>query len=284
MMNPAPWQNRRAATPTVLGLAGITLYWTFTYSGPYRYLAELQIKWFGSYIPKLTALMVIVGLLGIGQAIKFVLKGAERLVPGTPVATVPTPGASTAASEPWLRYFRYAVLLLPFGLGGWAYYNGTLAGGLQQLNAVDFQSGRLQARVVYADVRGHLSGMYLAKDKYLYIPMSSEENMTGLVHLLVGVNENEMKKYLHREADGTFRVRGVADKGLEGDLKHAFEKNGIAVADPVWIVHTGREPAGDRQLGLIMMGLGIAFAGFIFGLESYKRRKSAVARPLEVAA
>jgi hypothetical protein len=104
------------------------------------------------------------------------------------------------------------------------------------------------------------------------------------VQLLVGVNENELKKYVHREADGTFRVRGVADKGLEGNLKRAFEKNGIAVADPVWIVHTGREPAGDRQFGLLMMGLGIAFAALVFALESYKRRKSAAAQPLQAIA
>jgi hypothetical protein len=100
---------------------------------------------------------------------------------------------------------------------------------------------------------------------------------------LVGVNENEAKKYLHREADGTFTVRGVTDKGLEGDMKFAFEKNGIAVADPVWVVHAGRDPGGDRKFGLIMMRVGIVFAAFVFGLESYKKRKNATAS-LQVSA
>jgi hypothetical protein len=67
-------------------------------------------------------------------------------------------------------------------------------------------------------------------------------------------------------------------------VKFAFEKNGIAVADLVWVVHAGRDPRGDRKFGLIMMGLGIVFAIFIFGLESYKKRKNAAASPLQLTA
>jgi hypothetical protein len=161
------------------------------------------------------------------------------------------------------------------------YYNGTHAGILQQLNAVDFQSGNLQARVLYTEVRGHLNGPYLSKDRYRYIPMASEENRTGPVQLVVGIDENQMHKYMHKEADGTFSVRGIADKGLEGDVKFAFEKNGIAVADPVWVVHAGRNPQEDKMFGLIAIGIGIAFGGLMFGLESYRKRKGATVRPLQ---
>jgi hypothetical protein len=153
----------------------------------------------------------------------------------------------------------------------------THAGSLQRLSAADFQSGKLQARLVYAEVRGHLGAHRISKDDYLYIPMASEKNAAAPVQLLVGVNEHEIRKYFHREGDGTFIVRGVADKGLEGDVKYAFEKSGVAVANPVWVMHAGRDPSLDRATGLSMMGLGVALAGLVLGWQSYRRRKRAAA-------
>jgi len=271
---------------SALGLAsvGLTLYWTFTYSGPYRYLAELQLKWFGVYYRELTAIVVILGFLGIAMAIKLVFRGAERTVPGAPTRIATAPAVTNTPQETWVWHLRYAFLLVPFGLGGWTYYNGTHAGNLQQLDAVDFESGKLQTQLVYADVRGHISGAYMSRDHYLYIPMASEESKGGPVRLLVGVDENQMRNYLHKEADGTFTVRGVVDKGLEGDLKYAFEKNGITVAETCWVVHTGRDPSSDKTFGMVMIGVGIACAVWILGLESYRKKKRTAARPLPATA
>ncbi len=278
-----------------LGLAsvGITFYWMFTYSGPYRTLAELQLKWMGSYDRNLTCLLVLsgfilgllFGLLGIVVAIKLLFRGAERPVPGMPTAPIATPGIAATAipqpaiqlSERYQRNARYAVMfatpLVLFGMGAYSYYNGTHVGSLQQLSAADFQSGKLQAHIVYADVRGHLSGHYISKNDYLYIPMASEKNAASPVQLLVGVSDNEKRKYLHREADGTFRVRGIADKGLGGDVKYAFEKNGTPMADIVWVVHAGRAPSDDRTMGLSVMGFGVVLAGLLFAWQSYQKRK-----------
>jgi hypothetical protein len=281
-MNPVKNQNNKAGLALAAAMVALTLYWAFTYSGPYRYLAELQLKWFGAYYSEATAIVIILGLLGIALGIKFLFRGAERPVPGTPSSArnAPTAMATATASEPWLRYFRYGALLVPFGFGGWTYYNGTHAGSLQQLTAVDFQNGKLQAHLVYADVRGHLSGTYLSKEHYLYIPMSAEQNAAAPVQLVVGVNEKEMRKYMHREADGTFIVRGVADKGLEGDVKYAFEKNGVTVGESVWVVHAGRDPSGDKTFGLVMMGVGIVVAGLVFGLDGFRKRKRTTTKPL----
>jgi len=290
-------ENRKWLALVALPILGITFYWMFTYSGPYRYLAELELKWIGSYSPELTWLLVFLGLflglLSTAVSIKLLFRGAERAVPGMPTATIATPAAvPSAIPEPaiqvverWKAYIRYAALpalaLVLCGMGAYEYYNGTHAGSLQRLSAADFQSGKLQARLVYADVRGHLSGHRISKDYYLYIPMASEKNATAPVHLVVGVNENEMSKYVRRQADGTFSVRGVADKGLEGDVKYAFEKIGITVGEPVWVVHTGRDPSWDRKGGLFLMGFGAALAGLVFGWQSYRKRKRVTAQPLQ---
>ena len=281
-MNPETPKNSRLAAVAVAAMVGITLYWTFTYSGPYRYLAELQLKWMGYYVPKLTAMVIILGFLAIAGVIKVILRGAEMPVPGAngPVAAVPV--TNKAVPQPWLQYVRYAAPLIVVGIGGWMYFNGTQAGGLQQLTAVDFGSGKPQSRIVYADVRGHLSRTYLSKENYLYIPMYTEANGKAPVRLVVGVNERDANKRLHAEADGSVIVRGIADKGLEGGVKYAFEKNGMTVADTVWVVHAGRAPGDDRMAGTIMMAIGVALAGLFFAVDSYKKRKNAAMRPVQI--
>lgn len=284
-MNPENPKNSKLAPVAVAAIVGITLYWAFTYSGPYRYLAELQVKWLGYYVPKLTALVIILGFLAVAGLIKFVLRGAERRVPGlanAPVATIPANNA--AVPQAWLKYVRYVAPLTIVGFGVWMYFNGTQAGNLQQLTAVDFEAGKLQSRIVYADVRGYLSRTYLTKENYLYIPMYTEANGKLPVRLVVGVNEKDANKRLHAESDGTVTVRGVADKGLEGDVKYAFEKNGMAVADTVWVVHTGRAPGDDRIAGTIMMAIGVLLAGVFFAVDSYKKRKNTAVAPVQILA
>src|SRR5260370_12653321 len=175
-MNPVKNQNNKAGLALAAAMVALTLYWAFTYSGPYRYLAELQLKQFGVYYSEATAIVIILGLLGIALGIKFLFRGAERPVPGTPsnARNVPTAMATATASEPWLRYFRYGALLVPFGFGGWTYYNGTHAGSLQQLTAVDFQSGKRQAHLVYADVGVHLRVRTLVNRRDLDTPISDD--------------------------------------------------------------------------------------------------------------
>jgi len=284
-MNPDTRKTNKFVTASVIVMVGITLYWTFTYSGPYRYLAELQVKWLGYYVPKLTAMVIILGFLAIAGVIKVVLRGAERPVPGPLNAPVPAAPTKNGAPVPqnWLQFVRYAGPVIVVGFGGWMYFNGTQAGSLQQLTAVDFEPGKLQSRIVYADVRGHLSGTYLNKENYLYIPMYTDAKGKSPVRLVVGVNEKEANKRLHAEADGSVTVRGVADKGLEGDVKYAFEKNGMAVADTVWVIHTGRAPSDDRIAGTILAAIGVVLAGVIFAIDSFKKRKNA-AEPVQVPA
>jgi hypothetical protein len=284
-----------------LAILCVSFYWMFTYSGPYRSLAEWQLKWLGSYSPDLTLVLIamglLVGLLAIAKTIKLIFRGAER-----PISEMPTPpisrpavGSSTTPAPTgdvavrWLQSFRLAMIyvapLIVVGLGAFSYYNGTREGNLQQLSAADFETGKVEARALYADVHGHLSQSYISDDdSYAYIPMLSEEKAVGPVRLMVGINSGDMQKYLHREADGAVSVRGVADKGLPSDLRYAFEKNGVAVADPVWVVHAGRNPSSDRKTGVLVMGFGAVLGVFLIGWQSYRKRKRQTAQAVRATA
>lgn len=261
---------------------GLSFYWMFTYSGPYRYLAEQQIKWFGWYVPKLTLLLIVLGLFGIVALGKLILQGAERPAPVLPQpagTAAPNSGPATPGVVP--LQWRLWYLAIPVLMGGYFYFNATQAGELRQLQAEDFGGGRVTSRVVYADVRGQLSSNYMMSDHYLYVPMRQSNEASEPIHLVVGVDKARAKEYLHRQPDGTFVVRGIVQKDLGNDVKVAFEKNGLALAEPCWVVHTGRDPQGDRNIALIIIGISAAAGALGAGWAKYKSGRGPAAQPVQ---
>ena len=49
----------------------------------------------------------------------------------------------------------------------------------------------------------------------------------------------------------------MVDRNLEGDMRVAFEKNKIPLADTVWVLHTGRNPASDQKFGLGLIAFSV---------------------------
>lgn len=288
-MIPANKPFSKAGLLLVVLMVGPALYWGFTYTGPYRYLAELQLKWFGVYYPELTGIVIAFGILCLLAVVKVLFRGAERHVPAlsAPTANPTTPlSAATAspAEQRWARWLPYFVVPILFAVGANAYYKGMNAGSLRQLSAAEFYGQNEQPRVFYADVRGQLSLKYLSKDNYFYLPMTAEDNSGAPLRLVVGGNKRELQKAVHRDADGAVHVWGVVDKGLEGDVKYAFEKNGYHLSDTIWVLHAGRAPSDEKGLGLFMMGFGVAAAGVVFLAQKIKDRKRARSKPSKAAA
>jgi len=284
-MNPAPKQRSKLGLLVVAAMVGITVYWGFTYSGPYRFLAELQLKWFRVYYPEVTGLIIVLGMLCVAGLIKVLFRGAERPVPRAAASTSNNAAVTAGVDQRWLRYLPYFIVVLTFvAIGARDFYKGAHAGSLRQLNAEEFYNGSQQSLAFYADVRGHLSQRYLSRDDYFYVPMTGGEKTAGPIRLVVGGNKNEFKKSLRRETDGTARVWGIVDKGLEADVRYAFEKNGYAVSDAIWVLHAGRAPSDEKGLGLFMTGFGVAAAGILFGVQRFKDRKKAIARPVQATA
>ncbi|MCA9670654.1 MAG: hypothetical protein KC503_33890 [Myxococcales bacterium] len=83
----------------ILGALGLSVYWGFAYAGPYRWLAELQLSWFGSYVVMLTgALTLLLLLLPSLVAIQLL---ALAFPPSA--ARDPGPLADPAAVEDFIR-------------------------------------------------------------------------------------------------------------------------------------------------------------------------------------
>lgn len=301
-MNTNQPKDKLAIGVSIVGL-GLAFYWMFTYSGPYRYLAEWQQKWFGWYVPKLTLLVIVMGFVGIAALGKLLFRGAERPAPTLPQDSWSSGSGTTAAlnlksgaGNAWLTspYARLWFLVIPLGMGGYFYFNAAQAGELQQLQAEDFGGGQVKSRVLYAEVRGHLSRKYIMKDNYMYIPMietlkpissgasDAATTASAPTHVLVGVDKTQTKKYVRMDADGYFVVRGMAEKGPEGDVRAAFEKSGSPLAESCWVVHTGRDPKSDRKLGLILMAVSAVLGAGLGSWLSQRSKKNAAAQPVQV--
>jgi hypothetical protein len=218
--------------------------------------------------------------------IKVLFRGAERSVPGVPVA----PAASnfqgaTALEQRWLRRIPYLVAPIVFLLGANDYYKGLRAGNLQELDAKEFYGASQQPRVLYAQVHGRLGDRFLSQDDYFYVVMTVEGREGEPVQLLVGGSKSEFKKAVHRNADGTAQVSGIVDKGLAGDVKYAFEKEGYKMGDAIWVIHAGRDPAYQKGQGLFVMGFGVACIGIVYLVIKIKdRKRKPDAKPVEVPA
>jgi hypothetical protein len=283
-MDSAKLQISKPVISLMVVLAAITFYWMFTYSGPYRYLAELELKWLGSYSVAGTFLLVAFGwalLFGIVSLLLFGVRKdmAARFRSLTSKQVLMHQDIWAAMPPAWvrLRLARFVALLTCLGMGAWYFYSGATAGALQQLDAADFQSGKLHSRVVYADVRGRLSQKYLANDEdEIYIPMAGSAGPSAPIRVIVSTTRSQMRKQIRGQADGIYTVRGIADKWLPADIKYTFAKNGYTLADSVWVVRAGHSPSSDRQMALIALALGIVLAGIIKHLENRARRRVAL--------
>lgn len=284
-MDPAIPKLSKPVISLMVVLAAITSYWMFTYTGPYRYLAELQIKWLGEYNVAATFMIVAFGW-AVLAAIVFAILRLSRF--GLPKDMTPRwrefkhaarhQDIFAAMPPPWvrLRLGRFVILLTCLGMAAWFFFNGAAAGPLQQLDAADFQSGKVHRQVVFADVRGRINQNYLMNEHdEVYIPMTGSTDPPAQVHVLVATTRSQMRKRIRGEADGTFTVRGIANKWLPADIKYAFTKNGYNLADSVWVVRAGDSPSGDKQIALIMVAVGIVLAGIFKFTENRAKRRAA---------
>src|SRR3954464_13787932 len=87
----APAKNQQLtpiAWAGLIAMMGLTFYFMFTYTGPFEWLAELQLKWFGSYSEKLTFVgTMFVLLIPLAIVWKIILTAVKKLGPGTRAKT-----------------------------------------------------------------------------------------------------------------------------------------------------------------------------------------------------
>jgi hypothetical protein len=249
---------------TIFGM-GLAIYWSFTYSGPFRYLAEWQLKTFGWYSGKLTVMVIALVFFGVGEALRVILRGSERPVLGAAAASV-APNTARKLSSPSSAYRRLALLIIPFAFGAYFYASAASAGDLRELEIADLTSGDLPSHTLFAEVHGYVDRFYVRQNHYMYLPLREAKGATTPIQVVVGMDQSEGMN-LPRQADGSLTMRGMLQTHLDNAVRFTFQKNGVVLADSCRVLYTGRTPASDQKVGMFLIAgtflVGVAWAGMI---------------------
>ncbi|MCI0739892.1 MAG: hypothetical protein L0Y72_12670 [Gemmataceae bacterium] len=284
-----------------LGLLGLGVYWWYSYSGLYRWLAELQISFFGAYFAGytgiLTLLIVCIPLIPVVFFLKKLSEPVET-IQSAEIVEVPIPlPAQQSTMEKWLHNNAMSFALVAMGIVFVAISVYQLAGALTAgertpFNCADLEAGvvppsrwlvldgriDLHARqsIVQTDRYGGKDDRGRPKGKYFF-PMVSEkwqpgQNVTAFVQC-----KNDDVDLLKSPFEGTLHKNG-----LPGPIRTGFEEQGPMPASPHYVLEFRKLPADSAQLSWTMLWLGLGLTGggvLVFFVQRWWRKPRPIAEP-----
>jgi len=234
--------------------AALTVWWMVTYSGPARYLNELQQVRFGEYWPKLTVLLLNLPVL----AFLYVAAARRKSL------------ASRPDSFPELPWYPLLVLCAGLGIGSWLLWKGVAAGALSLVEAASLNASPPSRVAVYAELSGFPSRNAVSLQSgsaipVVYIPVYERPGAEE-ASVVIEVQENEADQRLRAGSDGKTTARGVLESGPSREVRYHFEKAGVRLSENSWVLHTRRDPSKDKS-----WGVGIMLGGLVWSAVAYWR-------------
>src|SRR5687767_13014455 len=155
-MGEEPKQPKQRLDPKefLLGLvcAVPTIYWAATYSGPYRWIAEMQLRWLGMYEGGLTFVLTLFLVLVPLLIVRFLVKKLA-------FSKQSDEGAEPGWWQQVLRYFADLMLVLIglifIGIGAFLYYRVTGETQATAINVEELEAGK-KAGKLWLEVSGRL--------------------------------------------------------------------------------------------------------------------------------
>jgi hypothetical protein len=259
------------------GCAGLAALCWFTYSGPYRWLAERQMQYFDHYYAfytwVFTMLVLMIPVLGG-------LEIARRL--GFVASSTLTPDQTRRAGydhAAQFQRFRAPFVLLVLGgtflfLGGRDWLRAQGGKQLEQLSAAVLEGGKQPASTWLEVAQGKSvwdAAITWTSDKstVTYVPFVSAAYKGGPVGAVLKLNNDELPGA--KKDPPSFK--GVRDElGLPGPVAAAYTDAGLNLAH-VLVLHVGVDPARDAESGRLfaLIGLAVMLLGAGVGVYIWKR-------------
>lgn len=266
--------ERRLQFVILLPTIALTAWWGWSYSGPYKWLASLQINLFGGYHPALTWTLLIVGML-IGEL--FVI----RLLCGylnSARADIPEhfrPHEITE-SKPLRRGTPFAMLVhsLPvqcvavglglFAVGAYVAYRLPTMNHLCKMTIDQLAAGVApDSNWIELEAVAHFDQIVSIKrsiNEY-YIPLTPATYSIG-TPVIAYVSMYTLS--ITPKLNGVTKFNGIIDfDGLPGMVRSEFESRGFGPASSYMLIEHARTPDDKRALSnrLMIGGIITAFAG-----------------------
>jgi hypothetical protein len=256
---------RIVAAPLLLGALAAPLYWGFTYSGPYRWLAEWQLEKLGGYRVMLTGLVtLLITLVPVGLLV--MLLGARS----TPQLSPEGLAAARARDElhmQWIRDRQYRLIAagLSVGIalvGCYLAITGATAGARTFVEVSTLERGR-QPPSYYVELRGRLlfeeaaavskRGSSATK---VYVPIVSDAWRPGQpVRAYLETYDSWIERYSSDLATGRY-VGVLSDLALPGVAQTTLTERGLRPTAPYWVLDYRQDPQEQTYMGLGFVGTG----------------------------
>ena len=257
----APSDGQSKLSPLDMGILGgaiaLNFYWMISYTGPFQWLAELQLKWWESYTEKLTfviTFMVTYGLLALlTWPMRKIIKSGSDL------------GQKFDAFGRWGIFAIVGLALAVMGARDW--YRAATAGDLTVVSLEQLEAGRPpastwcsisgfaveEASVTFSKGRGSV-------DKYVPVISAVEEASKTGIHLFLKMREKEIAAGSMQEP-ATFEGM-IFHNDLPGPLRVALERENAIRGDDYYVMEMGATPATKVKTARVL----VYIAGGVFVL------------------
>jgi hypothetical protein len=259
---------KQPSSISVLFGAGVAGFCWWTYSGPYRWLAEWQLSTFGHYYRFYTFVLLAIGIsAGITQVVRAVRQftgaGEENAMPAW---------WRELESHPPRFYQMLAggvVLLVLGACSAWSSASSERA-GLCRIPLSLLESGEKRTSD-WVQITGTLlwEDCWVWEDGALetwYVPIVSADWRPG-------DPATAFARFTTAEAEAAGEietVKGMVEQtGMPGPIEAGFEEDGPPPADGAFVVNANETPSSNRLLhfALMLLGLGMT-VGSLFVYES----------------
>jgi hypothetical protein len=277
---------------TGLLAGGLTAYFIFDYSGPYRWIAEAQMSIMGSFSQKLAFLLTFLVVWGVVALVALPLRkafagGAATTPPwATPrggAGNDPTPvgyspaGISTNSGTPVSpkkagRFADFGLALLAMGvvllfMGGRDYLRAASAGAkIEPATAAQFETGQPPASTWV-----RVTGVPVIDATISYGTSSSPDDYVPLASAAEGPFPNGVRLYakLRPRTTPGEQIDGLVTKNdLPGPVRVRMEEMGLLKPGDHWVIDVGKDPARTQSTGqtLVMIGGGMTVLGLLMNI------------------
>lgn len=255
-----------------LGLIG-ALYSMIFYTGPYRWLAELQLGWFDRYYTSTTVVFTFV-LCVAPQSIALRILGANGALPAGSFAAMAAGtgrgafAARFSRARRWVIVFGVGLVLIVLSARDLAV--ASRGKQLLQISARQLEKG-VEPAGTWLEIQGNplwdSAVMTEEEHKSLrYVPVVSDEWEPGAkVRALLRITEGPAGEPLDlKQLSGTVDVTGVP-----GLVQSAYSEEELDVRDAV-LINVGESPAQKAGSAKVLISLG-AMLMLLGGVVSFVR-------------
>jgi hypothetical protein len=242
----------------------LTMYWQFHYTGPFRFLGEIQVAMFGRYWAILNFI-----ILHLPTAIVFFV--AQNKIASNKDNNESESSPNSIFSNPIVQdllpsAFIIAITIWIVSLVSGQAFSPDL--GLVDLSSIE--TGKISQSSYYAQVSGYSNGESVETQKgndapWVYIALHPEPSSQAPVHLIIASDKSEVDRYIHTDPrTKKLTTKGYVEAGTRGEVRAWLEKDGVKIADDVKYITPRIDRSSAKNLPLGMGLAGIAFAVYVF--------------------